>query len=183
MQRANTLRTWLFPKVWVDGIFWSTLFLCFFVCILRSGTVHCMSRGFILAEISVRSPWNVWFSLSSNTFSGSKYPTTKEDFENRVTVHNLGIDCKGSLMSSSDLTAVWVSRLLPGPLNRREGGQGIVVFADSKSNNHMWAIKFFLSQRHFTEERSMYQNAALSSVLPKVRLPCYRSQCSHVHRH
>ena len=63
----------------------------------------------------------------------------------------------------------WGCRLLPGPQNRREGGQGVVVFATTSQNSDLWAIKFFLSQRHFAEERAMYEDPVLSPVLPEVR--------------
>ena len=61
------------------------------------------------------------------------------------------------------------ARLLRGNKNRREGGQGVVVFATSKFNSDVWAIKFFVYQRHFEEERAMYQDRTLGKVLPKVR--------------
>ena len=64
----------------------------------------------------------------------------------------------------------WVCcRLLPGSNNRREGGQGVVVFATSKFTSDTYAIKFFVFQRHFEEERAMYQDGILCKVLPEVR--------------
>ena len=64
----------------------------------------------------------------------------------------------------------WVCcRLLPGSNNRREGGQGVVVFATSKFTSDTYAIKFFVFQRHFEEERAMYEDGILGKVLPEVR--------------
>ena len=61
-------------------------------------------------------------------------------------------------------------RLLPGPQNRREGGQGIVVFATSNENSDLWAIKFFFCQGHFAAERAIYEDHALKHMLPEVRM-------------
>ena len=62
-------------------------------------------------------------------------------------------------------------RLLPGNHNRREGGQGVVVFATSILSSDNLAIKMFVSQRHFIEERNTYENTALAALLPNVRIP------------
>ena len=45
----------------------------------------------------------------------------------------------------------------------------MVVFATSKYNSDLWAIKFFVLQHHFEEERAMYEDEVLSKVLPSVR--------------
>ena len=45
----------------------------------------------------------------------------------------------------------------------------MVVFATSKFTSDTYAIKFFVFQRHFEEERAMYEDGILGKVLPEVR--------------
>ena len=75
--------------------------------------------------------------------------------------------------------AAFLCRLLAGSRYRREGGQGVVVFAKCKHNPHLWAIKFFVLRRHFLAEQAMYNDPILSQILPEV-CPSMTDTCSTI---
>eukprot|EP00892_Ulva_mutabilis_P002845 jgi/Ulvmu1/12561/UM091_0002.1 len=55
-----------------------------------------------------------------------------------------------------------------GELDRRQGGQGVVVFVVGERDKLAYAVKFFVSREAFLTERQLYESRTLGPLLPRV---------------